>query len=94
MARANKTEIRCPCRDCKLMFLIKPDSGLLESHLLRRDFMDDYTRWICDAEDGDEEDVNNGEDMDAGGGGAGDDDHEDDHQGGAGHGHEIGRAHV
>ena len=89
MERANKTEIRCPCRDCKLMYLIRHDSGMLESHLLRRSFMDGYTRWIRDDEY-DDEDVNNGEDQDAS------DDHEDqdashDHEdqgGGTGHGHE------
>src|SRR4051812_42166149 len=89
MERANKTEIRCPCRDCKMMYLIRHDSGMLESHLLRRSFMDGYTRWIRDDEY-DDEDVNNGEDQDAS------DDHEDqdaghDHEdqgGGTGHGHE------
>src|SRR3954470_3389676 len=64
MERANKTEIRCPCRDCKLMYLIRHDSGMLESHLLRFSFMDGYTRWIRDDEY-DDEDVNNGEDQDA-----------------------------
>src|SRR5664279_4938688 len=46
MIRNNMTEIRCPCRRCKLRSWIKPDSGLLESHLLVRGFMDGYTRWI------------------------------------------------
>ena len=60
MARANIDEIRCPCRDCRLRFRIRHDCGLLESHLIRRGFMDGYTRWIRDDED--DEDVNAGHD--------------------------------
>ena len=35
----NRTQIRCPCRKCKLRTWIDPDSGQLEEHLLRRGFM-------------------------------------------------------
>ena len=75
MARANTDELRCPCRDCRLRCLIRHDCGLLEAHLIRRGFMDGYTRWIRDDED--DEDVNeaaNGEDEDQDAGAA---DHED-----------------
>ena len=41
MIRNNKTQIRCPCRTCKLQRWIDPDSGQLEDHLLRRGFMRD-----------------------------------------------------
>ena len=84
MARANIDEIRCPCRDCRLRFRIRHDCGLLELHLIRRGFMDGYTRWIRDDED--DEDVNavaNGEDEDDQDARAAD--HEDQ---GAGHEHE------
>ena len=37
----NKTMIRCPCRTCKLQRWIDPESGQLEGHLLKRDFMCD-----------------------------------------------------
>src|SRR3954466_15694471 len=51
MIRNNKTDIRCPCRRCKLNWVIDPDSGNLQEHLLRHGFMDGYTRWISDDED-------------------------------------------
>ena len=38
----NRTQIRCPCRKCKLQTWIDPDSGQLEHHLLRRGFMRDF----------------------------------------------------
>ena len=38
----NRTQIRCPCRTCKLRSWINPDSGQLEHHLLRRGFMRDF----------------------------------------------------
>ena len=41
MIRNNKTQIRCPCRTCKLQRWIDPDSGQLEDHLLRHGFMRD-----------------------------------------------------
>src|SRR3954467_12252355 len=66
MIRNNKTEIRCPCRRCKLNWVINPDSGNLQSHLLRHGFMDGYTRWISD--DGDDGDGEGGQ-------------HDDDHHG-------------
>ena len=37
----NRTQIRCPCRTCKLRTWIDPDSEKLEHHLLRRGFMRD-----------------------------------------------------
>jgi hypothetical protein len=49
------TDIRCPSQSCKLMYVVKHDSGILESHLLRCGFMNGYTRWIGDEDD---EDVN------------------------------------
>src|SRR3954466_6044235 len=56
MIRNSKTDIRCPCRRSKLNWVIDPDSGNLQAHLLRRDFMDGYTRWISDGvDDGDGE---------------------------------------
>ena len=48
MIQNNRTEIRCPCRRCKLGSLIDPDSGELENHLLVRGFMVGYTRWISE----------------------------------------------
>src|SRR3954466_10354724 len=51
MIRNNKTDIRCPCRRCKLNWVINPDFGNLQAHLLRHGFMDGYTRWISDDED-------------------------------------------
>ena len=82
MARANIDEIICPCRDCRLRFRIRHDCGLLESHLIRRGFMDGYTRWIHDDED-DDQDVHAGHDDEGEDAGAAD--HEDE---GAGHEHE------
>src|SRR3954469_22475820 len=35
----NRTQIRCPCQKYKLQVWLDPDSGILESHLLRRGFM-------------------------------------------------------
>ena len=56
MIRNNKTDIRCPCRRCKLNWVIDLDSGNLQAHLLRHGFMDGYTRWISDdIDDGDGE---------------------------------------
>ena len=41
MLQKNETEIRCPCRRCKLNSLIAdPDSGQVRDHLLLRGFMD------------------------------------------------------
>ena len=51
MTQNNKTDIRCPCRRCKLHWVIDPDSGNLQAHLLRHGFMDGYTHWISDDED-------------------------------------------
>ena len=58
MVRNNRTDIRCPCRRCKLECVTEPGSGVLQNHLMRNGFMDGYTRWISD-EDG-EEDVDGG----------------------------------
>ena len=86
MARANMNDIRCPCRDCRLRILIRHDCGLLEAHLIRRGFMDGYTRWMQDDEDDD--DVN-----DAAANGADEDEdprheHDQDEDQGAGHQHD------
>ena len=41
MLQKNETEIRCPCRRCKLKSLIAdPDSGQVRDHLLLHGFMD------------------------------------------------------
>ena len=39
IVRNNRMDIRCPCRRCKLVRWIDPDSGQLEDHLLRHGFM-------------------------------------------------------
>src|ERR1041385_3726468 len=57
MLRNNRTDIRCPCRRCKLQCMTEPYSGILERHLKHNGLMDGYTRWISD-EAGEEEDVN------------------------------------
>ena len=38
MIRCNRHQIRCPCRTCKLVSWIDPESEQLEDHLLRRGF--------------------------------------------------------
>jgi hypothetical protein len=48
MIQNNQTEIKCPCKRCKLKCYVDPYSGVLQSHLLSRGFMDGYTRWISD----------------------------------------------
>ena len=51
MLQKNETEIRCPCRRCKLKSLIAdPESGQVRDHLLLRGFMDGY-RWQGDEDD-------------------------------------------
>jgi hypothetical protein len=50
MIQNNQTEIKCPCKRCKLKCYVDPYFGVLQSHLLSRGFMDGYTRWIS-AED-------------------------------------------
>ena len=42
MIRCNRRHIRCPCRSCKFVRWIDPDSGHLEEHLLRRGFMEGF----------------------------------------------------
>ena len=42
MIRCNRRHIRCPCRSCKFVRWIDPDSGQLEEHLLRRGFMEGF----------------------------------------------------
>src|ERR1041385_7282487 len=44
MIQQNETEIRCPCRRCKLKCLLDPDSKTIKGHLLTRGFMGGY-RW-------------------------------------------------
>src|SRR3954469_1703059 len=60
MLRNNRTDIRCPCRRCKLECVTEPDSGILEKHLKRNCLMDGYTRWISDETGDQEEDINGG----------------------------------
>src|SRR3954469_13671616 len=56
----NRTDIRCPCRRCKLQCVTDPDSGILEKHLKRNGLMDGYTRWISDETGDQEEELNGG----------------------------------
>src|SRR3954465_608055 len=60
MLRNNRTDIRCPCRRCKLECVIEPDFRILEKHLKRHGLMDGYTRWISDEAGDQEEDLNGG----------------------------------
>ena len=63
MIRNNKTQIRCPCRTCKLQRWIDPDSGQLEDHLLRRGFMrDDFDEELAVNGVGHHEDLGERED--------------------------------
>src|SRR4051812_4098208 len=50
MIQKNETEIRCPCRRCKMKNLMDPDSNTIKAHLLMRGFMDGY-RWEGDEDD-------------------------------------------
>ena len=50
MIEKNETEIRCPCRRCKLKSLMDPDSDTIKGHLLVRGFMDVY-RWQGEEDD-------------------------------------------
>src|SRR3954470_2486097 len=50
MIQKNETEIRCPCRRCKLSSLMDPDSFTIKGHLLMRGFMDGYG-WEGDEDD-------------------------------------------
>src|ERR1041384_5546665 len=50
MIQKNETEIRCPCRRCKLSSLMDPDSSTIKGHLLMRGFMDGC-RWEGDEDD-------------------------------------------
>src|SRR3954465_2832858 len=50
MIQKNETEIRYPCRRCKLSSLMDPDSSTIKGHLLMRGFMDGY-RWEGDEDD-------------------------------------------
>src|SRR3954463_1694004 len=59
MLRNNMTDIRCPCRRCKLECVIETDSGVLQRHLKHNGLMDGYIRWISD-EAGEGEDFNGG----------------------------------
>src|SRR3954471_12007840 len=60
MLRNNRTDIRCPCRRCKLECVTEPNSGILEKHMKRNGLMDGYTRWISDETGDQEEDLNVG----------------------------------
>src|SRR4051794_528703 len=50
MIQKNETEIRCPCRRCKLGSLMDPDSSTIKGHPLMCGFMDGY-RWEDDEDD-------------------------------------------
>src|SRR3954469_12170764 len=60
MIRNNRTDIRCPCRRCKLKYVTEPDSGILKKHVKRNGLMDGYARWISDETGDQEEDLNGG----------------------------------
>ena len=47
MIQNNRTEIKCPCRKCKLRNLLRPESRELEDHLLMNGFMPGHTQWIA-----------------------------------------------
>ena len=53
MYKNDKDEIRCPCRNCKLMTLHRPFSGVVRDHLLMRGFMDGGATlsWMNDEDD-------------------------------------------
>jgi hypothetical protein len=51
MFQNNRTEIRCPCRKCKLGTLLNFFSSILQEHLLMHGFMDGHTQWISDEDD-------------------------------------------
>jgi hypothetical protein len=42
MVNNNGIEIRCLCRKCNLATVFDPYSGLVQQHLMMRDFMDGY----------------------------------------------------
>ena len=93
MIRCNRRQIRCPCRKCKLVSWIDPDSGQLEDHLLRRGFMlgfnhDEGDVGGQDHHDHDEGDVGGQDHHDEGD--AGGQDHHDDEGDAGGHGHDEG----
>ena len=48
-----RTEIYCPCRDCKNQILWR-DAVVIQSHLVRRGFVEGYTRWTKHGESPDE----------------------------------------
>ena len=53
MYKNDKDEIRCSCRNCKLMTLHRPFSGVVRDHLLMRGFMDGGATlsWMNDEDD-------------------------------------------
>ena len=54
MFQNKRNEIKCSCRRCKEGVWIDPfSSGHLKAHLLMHGFMDGYTRWISEDDDGD-----------------------------------------
>ena len=79
MIRRNRSQIRCPCRSCKLERWINPDTGQLEEHLLRRGFMNDHIQApaanVTHEEEGERDDE--GEDHDHEEGDVGGEDHHD-----------------
>ena len=53
MRENNRKEIKCPCKKCKERVWMDPfTGGHLKVHLLMYGFMDGYTRWISDDDDG------------------------------------------
>ena len=83
MIRCNRRQIRCPCRTCKLVRWIDPDSGQLEEHLLRRGFFEQ-----APAANGAHEDEGGREDEES----PGQDHHDKGDAGGEDHHHDEGDA--
>ena len=84
--RCNRRHIRCPCRKCKLVRWVDPDSGQLEEHLLRHGFADDHNQTappaakVAHEDEGERDDEGyvSGEDHE---GDAGGEDHDHDDEG-------------
>ena len=79
MVQNNRTDVRCPCRKCKLKCVADPYSRRFKEHLLMRGFMDGYTRWLLpdddDNDEGGEDDEGEAEEPPAHDGHHGEDDY-------------------
>ena len=86
MIRCNRSQIRCPCRRCKLVRWIDPDSGQLEDHLLRHGFMLEQDHHHDEGDAGGQD--HHHDEGDAGG----QDHHDEEDAGGQDHHHDEGDA--